>query len=392
MIYKFIKKLSTNIKPFKTAIFTVIISIVAAFSVSVVSSAGKQIITDEMNAIGLNGLSASAYSADGGNNTNTVFYNTVSSLAETNKSSPIIYENSTAVFENGMAMEVMSWGINNDAADIILLETINGRMINSGDIQSNAFVCLVDKNLAETIYKRDNINGKSINLTIGEKTSEFRIIGTVEKGSNILNTLSGDIIPNFVYIPYTTMNNLTSKIGFDQIVFTSDDTSQTADEFKQKLVNENYKYKNQMIKLTNLSGQKEQIGKIADTAFMALFLVSCVSVVVCSMSVGASVNTAVISRQKDIGIKISMGASRWDIAKEFLFSAVIACIVGVVSASAVMAAIVSALKYFLPFSFEFDITLIALSIFATILLTIVFSFAPSYNASKMSPIKALNRE
>ena len=136
----------------------------------------------------------------------------------------------------------------------------------------------------------------------------------------------------------------------------------------------------------------QQITNITDTAFLSLFAVSCVAVVVCSMAVGSSVNTAVISRQKDIGIKISMGASRVDIAKEFLSAAVMACCAGIFSAFNLMILLMNFISIFLSVDFALDYSLIVFSIFVTIILTTIFSFMPSYNAAKMSPIKALNRE
>lgn len=387
-----IYKLKTDIKPFKTAIFAVFIAITASFGVSVISSAGKQIIADEMDAMGLDGMTACAYNQEGENVTNTSFYNTLIKLKDVSDISPVIYDTATAVFSNGVTAEIMGWGIDPSAAGIISLKINSGRMINNTDIQNRSFVCLVDKSLAETVYKRSNICGKKITVTVGGKTAVFTVIGTAEKGSSILNTLTGDIIPNFVYIPYTTMSSLSNKSAFDQIIFTSVDEKQSVSEFKQKLVEENSRYRSHTIKLTNLSSQKEQISNISDTAFLSLFIVSCVAVLVCSMSVGASVNTAVISKHKDIGIKISMGASRWNIAKEFLYAALSACIVGVILSLLFMYTIIALIKHFIPFAFKIDYQLIVLSIFVTIFLTMVFSLAPSFSAANMSPIKALNRE
>lgn len=389
ILINYIKK---DIKPFKTAVFAVFIAVTASFGVSVISSAGKQLISNEMNAMGLDGMTASAYNYDGENTTNIFFYNTLKKLEDVLKISPVICDSVTAVFSNGISSESMGWGIDSEAAEIISLNVIEGRMLNNSDIENYSYVCVVDKKLAETVYKRSNICGKNIMLTIGDTTAYFKVIGTVEKGSNILNTLTGDVVPDFIYLPYTTMSKLSNKPAFDQIVFTSNDSEQTVAEFKQKLVEQNYKYRNHTIKLTNLSGQKDQISNIVDIAFLSLFAVSCVAVLVCSMSVGASINTAVISKYKDIGIKISMGASRWNISKEFLTAALLSCIIGISAGLISMCIAFNAIKYFLNFSFKIDFTLILLSVFVTIFLTLICSIMPSYNAARMSPIKALNRE
>ena len=389
---RILNKFLNDIMPFKTAIFAVVISVVASFGVSLVSDIGKQIINDEMNAIGMSGMSATSFTSNGNNDTGMDFYESIKNLKEVSDVSPIIFETATAVFQNGLSAETMVWGINNNATEVISLQITEGRMLTDSDVQQNAMVCIVDENLAKAVYQRTNINGKTINVKIGDKTANLKVIWTIKKGSNILNTLTGDVIPNFIYIPYTTMKNLSPKPNFDQVVFTSSDTEQTASEFKQKLLETNYRYKNKTIKLTNLSGQKEQIGKIADTAFMSLFIVSVVAVIVCSLSVAASVNTAVISRQKDIGIKMSMGAGRADITAEFLLGAMSACIVGIIISVIIMLAISALVSFFVSLSFQKDYSLIVLSIFVTIFLTAIFSLIPSYKAAQMHTITALNRE
>ena len=125
---------------------------------------------------------------------------------------------------------------------------------------------------------------------------------------------------------------------------------------------------------------------------MALFIISCVAIIVCSMSVGTCVNTAVITKQKDIGIKMSMGASRYNITSEFLLYAVVSCFMGISVTLIIMDFIMRIIRKTAYTGIGVDYSLIALSIFATIILTIIFSLLPSYKASKISPIKALNRE
>lgn len=388
----YIYKINKNLSPFKTAVFTVFISVVASICVSTVSEIGKQIMNDEMNSMGLNGLAATVYNNDGENITDKRFYSNINEIDGVNNSSPVITENCYIDFSNGCTISAMCWGVSPDITCVISLETIAGRMINKTDIESNARVCLVDENVAYTVYKRNNICGKKILININNTVAEFTVIGTIKKSSNVLNSLTGDVIPDFVYIPYSTMMDISSKSAFDQVIFTSKNTEQTNEEFKNNLSQVNFRYNNLFVNLTNLSNQKEQVTKIVDTAFLSLFLVSCVAILVCSMSVGASVNTAVISRQKDIGIKMSMGADIFYIISEFMICSITACLIGIFSAVTVMFFILKMLDSILPWYMTIDIKLIATSIFVTIILTTIFSFLPSYKAAKMPPITALNRE
>ena len=388
VIYRYIKE----IYPFKAAVVAVAIAIIATATVSAISESGKYIINSEMDAMGMNGLAVAIYNNKGENVTDLSLYNSITTMKDTVQATPVVVNPVEIEFQNGIHMDTMGWGINEFAQDIVSLKLVNGRMINGQDIASNAFVCLVDENIAVKVYKRSNICGKKIRLSFGDKTALFEIIGTIKKGSNILNTLSGNIVPDFVYIPHTTMKNMSGKNVYDQIIFNSRNTDQEAAEFRQKLTDLSYKYNNKTINLTNLSQHKSQINTITDTAFMALFAVSCVAVIVCSISVASSVNTAVITKQKDIGIKMSMGASRGDIVKEFIVSAVSSCFAGIIIALMIVFVFIFIAEYIFAYNIIVDRFLIVISVSATILLTSVFSLIPSFKAADMPPIKALNRE
>ena len=388
---KILKRWIKNIAPFKAAVAAVAVSVVASVLVSAVSESGKNIISSEMDAMGLNGIAAAVYNKKGENKTDVDFYNSIANMEKILSATPVLTEKTEITFANGTVMETMGWGINEQAADIVSLDITHGRMICEDDIKSNAFVCLIDENIADKVYKRSNICGKRIYVHTGENTVPFTIVGMVRKGSNVLNSFTAGLVPDFIYMPYTTMKSLSSKGGFDQIIFTSENTGVDIPELKEKL-NESSRYRTQTISFTNLSQQKEQIDKIVDTAFISLFLVSCVAVLVCSISVASSVNTAVIAKHKDIGIKMSMGAGRSDIAAEFIISAVISCFLGISIAFFLVIIAAASLGRFFDIWIKFDCTLIAVTVSVTIVLTAIFSFLPSFRAAEMPPIRALNRE
>lgn len=392
IINNLLYKLKKLISPYKMAIITVVISVLATAVVSGISSVGKTIINSEMNGIGMDGSSIVIYGKNMENLTDVRLYEDLNRINEIKEITPVLYDYAEVKFNNGATFDAMAWGIASDAEDIVSLTITSGRMIKNSDNMANAFVCLVDDDIGKLAYKRSNITGKKVQLTIGGKDYTFKIIGSVKKGSTILNNMAGDVIPNFIYIPYTTMKNISLKANFDQIVFKSNNPEKLNAELPQKLYNMNPEYMNYTVKLTNLTQQKTQIMKIVDTAFFSLFIVSCVAILVCSISVGASVNTAVSIRQKDIGIKMSLGASRLNITLEFLFSAIFSCVIGVIIAGIIAFLGLQIASFIIGIEITFDYLLIILSIFATIVLTAIFSLFPSYRAANLEPIKALNRE
>ena len=188
------------------------------------------------------------------------------------------------------------------------------------------------------------------------------------------------------------MLDLSSKSVFDQILFTDISDESLDVDYNEKLKENNYTMINKYLNVTDLSSQKSQINNIVNAAFTALFSVAGVAIIVCSMSVASSVNTVVISRQKDIGIKLSMGAGNTEIITELIVYAVTSCFTGLIIALILNFLIFRIIMIFTDFNIVFDFGLIAITIFATITLTTIFSFIPSYKASKMPVIQALNRE
>ncbi len=138
-----LNKLINETKPFKSAIFTVFITIIAAVSVSFITSLGKQIIKNELDSAGMNALSASAYKANGENATGNELYKSILEMPDTKNATPIVCDTAKVSFSTGKSADVMMWGINDNASSIVSLNVAAGRMINEGDIQSSSHVCLI---------------------------------------------------------------------------------------------------------------------------------------------------------------------------------------------------------------------------------------------------------
>ena len=91
---------------------------------------------------------------------------------------------------------------------MISLKVNYGKMFTKSQVTSHAKVCLIDDVLAETVYKRGNIVGKTISIYMGSDYETFKICGVVESGSSLLYNLVGGYMPTFVYLPYTTAEDL----------------------------------------------------------------------------------------------------------------------------------------------------------------------------------------
>ena len=379
------------IKPYTMAMISVFISIFSLSVVSMISSVGKEKIKAELDGVGMNGMTVTAYSNYKENITDITLYNSLRKCDYVNRITPVRYDTMEISLSNGNELQCLCWGISPMAKDVVNLKQMYGRGISDGDINNSSLVCLIDESIALQNYGRSNITGKDLYITTDSGVHKLEIIGVVNKTSNLLNGMSGDIIPNFIYLPFTTMENISFEKGFDQLIINIKEGTTVENiigYIKSNAVLPMYS----TIEISDLSRQRDNINNITEIAFLMLFAISCVALIVCSISVATSVSSAVSQAKHDIGIKISIGASKLNIMSEFLILSVSACLIGIffgISAGYISLGIVN---FILKQTFSFDIGLLATGVSATIFLTATFSLYPSYKAASMIPIKALSRE
>ena len=379
------------IKPYTMAMISVFISIFSLSVVSMISSVGKEKINAELDGVGMNGMTVTAYSNYKENITDIALYNSLRKCDYVNRITPVRYDTMEISLSNGNELQCLCWGISPMAKDVVNLKQMYGRGISDGDINNSSLVCLIDESIALQNYGRSNITGKDLYITTDSGVHKLEIIGVVNKTSSLLNGMSGDIIPNFIYLPFTTMENISFEKGFDQLIINIKEGTTVENiigYIKSNAVLPMYS----TIEISDLSRQRDNINNITEIAFLMLFAISCVALIVCSISVATSVSSAVSQAKHDIGIKISIGASKLNIMSEFLILSVSACLIGIFFGISIGYISLGIVNFILKETFSFDTRLLATSVSATIFLTATFSLYPSYKAASMIPIKALSRE
>lgn len=286
----------------------------------------------------------------------------------------------------------MVWGVNEDADNVIDLEVLHGRLLNRGDIAQKSNVCVIDEAIALENYKRTNIVGKTISLSIGGNTVEFEIAGVVKNGVNTLQNMLGGFIPDFVYIPYSVMQEYSGRNSFDQITVKLEDTAQSvsaAAEVKKMLSSESAESD---YSVDNLLSQKEKMNNILSIASAALSAVAGISLIVSGISIMTVMLVSVSERTREIGIKKSIGASRGVIISEFLFESVLITFIGGIigiTAGVIISALIGAAAgggLTVNFGLCGTVMLISLAVGG------IFGVYPAVKAADLKPVDALRYE
>lgn len=357
-----------------------------------ISQCGTNALSTELDGLGLSGLSISS-SMDAGNiSLNENDLNIIKKCDQVEQAAPIIVE-STDVSTQRINLKALVWGIDTKASQIISINLLYGRLFSSQDISTSANVCLVDEAFSKSAYKRSNIIGKNISILYGGTQESFKVIGIIKTGSGLLQNIMGNYIPNFIYVPYTTVQTAAGRDDFDQIavkVKVGANVDHTGETIVDSL-NRNNGTTGAFVS-NNLAKQKDSLTNMLGIITLILSAVGAISLLVASLSIMTVMLVSVNERTREIGIKKAIGAKRSSIMLEFMFEAVlislIGCLFGIVAGYLI--SYMGASYFGFALSVRLDIMLLAVGF--SLLSGTVFGVYPAYKASKLKPVDALRQE
>ena len=287
-------------------------------------------------------------------------------------------------------LDAYVWGVDKSADKLISLEAAHGRLINNSDTAARAKVCVIDEAFAVESYGRSNIVGKKLKMFLGGKYHEFEIVGVAKSGLSSLQNMLSNIMPNFMYVPITTMQRLCGRTSYDKLaVKLSDPDADTAivrrvtgrlDELHE--CKDGYK-------CNNLLSQKGQLDDIMSIVTTALSLVAGISLVVSGISVMTTMMMSVGERTREIGIKKAIGAKRRDIWAEFLSESVIMTLIGSAAGIILGLSVSFAGCAIAGAPFVVNIKSLLISAGAAAAIGAVFGAYPAVKAAGMKPADAL---
>ncbi|WP_040197357.1 ABC transporter permease [Candidatus Soleaferrea massiliensis] len=395
-MFDLIRHTIKNITRKKTRTLLTVISIaIGVCSVVIISSIadiGKNTLNEEIDSFGIGSMTIRADTRQDDIKLYESDLDYIREKAYVEDAIPIMM-NYTSAKMRGVSTDCAVWGIDSTANQVISIQNMFGRMINAFDVQSKSNVCLVDESYAQRIYKRTNVTGKKLSILIGGTYEEFTIIGVVASGGNVLQSLIGEYVPTFLYIPYTTLQDLLNRTNFDQIavkVKDGVDVSDIGDRLVKSLstmngISSGYKYE-------NIMGYKDQFNNILDIVSFILSVIAGISLVVAGLGIMTMMLVSVNERTREIGIKKSIGAKNRTILLEFLIEAFTISLIGSIIGTIVGLLLVVLGCLLVGVTPILNPLLIAVSIAFATLTGMFFGVFPAHKASKLNPVDALRME
>lgn len=361
------------------------VGVLMVSTVSVISAVGRQFVNQELDNMGVGGLSVMAQT--GGEQISEDTLQQLRALSCVQTAMPLMVQLGDVSTARDSEQSALC-GIDAGAGQVIALTLCHGRMITAGDVSAAARVCVLDEALALKLYGRRNAVGKTVAVQYGDVAEELTVIGVSEAGSSLLQNFTS-MIPGMLYLPFTTHSDITGQTAFDQVAVRVNTDSVVAEQRIERLLERLYDG-NSPFRTDDLATQKERLEGLVSTVALVLTAISAIALVVSGFGIITAMLSAVSERTREIGIKKAVGATNRRILLEFLTEAILLSATGAVL-GLLPSAMLSAVLRVLGFG-GVPLWLFAVLFLFSLAVGGVFGAYPAYQASRLQPVEALRSE
>ena len=370
---------------------SIAIGVFSVLIISVISDNGVNLINGELDSLGICGVSFTKTATENSELFSNEDLKSIKMQSYVESATPLI--TSTGFLKNNSNSAVLICGIDENAKSVISVETVNGEKIKYSDIVSKKAVCQIDEETAAELFNNKNPLGKKLDIFLCGEVISFTVVGVVKPGSSVLQTSVGDLLPNIIYVPFTTLQKISGNSKIEQIAvnFTGNLSNEVCVE-KIKSVIGNKKIYSGALQVEDLNKQRNTLNNLLNIITVVLKLIGGISLIVSGIGIMTIMLVTVNEKTKEIGIKKSIGARKSNIVFEFIFeSATISAIGGLLGVILMLAAVFTA-KIFFAMAITVNLKTVLITFLISVLCGIVFGVYPALKASSLKPIDALRSE
>ncbi len=276
-------------------------------------------------------------------------------------------------------------------SDIQRMEINNGRFFNEAESNAASAVVVLGHNVAEGLFDNVDPIGKSVRI-YGQNV---KVIGVTKKKGQSIGL--GDSDDDSVFIPVNFVRRLygdNSKNFLPVILIKPNegvDIDAVKGEISQKLRNLRGIKEGEIDNffLDVLSGFTDLIDGFIGTLKTGGWIISGFSLLVGGFGIANIMFVSVKERTSLIGIQKSLGAKNRFILFQFLFEAVILCVIGGIIGLFMVWIIAQILTKVLDFEFVLSASNMILGTSLAAIIGLIAGILPAISASKLDPVEAI---
>jgi len=266
------------------------------------------------------------------------------------------------------------------------LEIDAGRNLLAADFLSGNRVAIVSDNIAEDLLEEDD--GELLGKVIYIKNQPVEIVGVIESDESIFSFGS-----KTVYLPLRTWQSIFSNMSITEVSIkaTGPDEVEIAGEKSAELLNRKYD-KDEAYQIINMEEIAQGIGQITRIMTIIISSIAGVSLLVGGIGVMNIMLVSVTERTREIGIRMSLGATRGQILFQFLVEAMTLTLIGGLIGMGLGTGAAFIVSFFAGWPPLVSLPVIVGGILFSMLIGVVFGLLPANKASRLDPIESLRYE
>jgi putative ABC transport system permease protein len=270
-------------------------------------------------------------------------------------------------------------------------EVTEGRFYTDGENMARADVCVIGRDVANTLFP--NVNALDKEITINGRN--FRVLGVLKTRDLFLTPADDPGNENkAVYVPYESLRKMYPNVKENFVIAMArpGQLDQAVEEIRQVLRKRRKVGFSQPdnFGVQTSKGIIEQFGAITGGVALLMVAISSVGLLIGGIGVMNIMLVSVTERTKEIGVRKAIGAKRRDIIQQFLVEAATLTGLGGLLGILLGWGTAEIVKLFMPTFVPLWAPVVGFVVSVT--LGVGFGLWPAWKAARLDPIEALRYE
>ena len=357
----------------------------ALLLIAAIGLLGQEKVSEGLKTLGVSGLTVYLEDHGAGNPLSAELADRMEqAVAEIDSVMPIKAKSGT-VRAGHASEDVLFLGADERLGEVMQLEVLAGTLLGAQQADSAKPVAVVGDELAQALYGRDNIVGRTIRVRFDGRDQNFTVCGVVKAQTSALGSLASSFAPHLVYIPYACL--ATPQENADQVfVQCMADANLSAVSAQISRYLTGYGQVDGTVRVQNMSGMVDTVNRLASLGVMLFAVVGAITLCVALIGVLCSMLAAAYEKTGEIGILLAIGAQTQDIRRIFLLQSALLCVLGGLCGMGIVLAVLFGTIALLP-DWRMMIGLFALCLFCGV----VAGLLPAVRAARLDPIEAMRK-
>ncbi|PTM54748.1 ABC transporter permease [Desmospora activa] len=278
------------------------------------------------------------------------------------------------------------YGVNNTGyMEMAGQGVIQGRQFQATDFRRGNGGAVLSQSLYEKLFP----DGEGVGEIIRVQNQPVQVIGVLEPPTGLLGSFAQDE----VYLPFATWRNVTGKNEINQLTVktSSAETIQEVGEEAVAVLNRNHGTEGDY-EVMNLDQLVQGINQVANIMTVVIGSIGGISLLVGGIGVMNIMLVSVTERTREIGIRMSLGATRGQILKQFLIESVALSVIGGLIGILIGYGAALLISLLSPLPAVISPVVAVGAVAFSILFGVIFGLLPANKASRLNPIECLRYE